>query len=92
MEKFYGKYRALVSKNNDPNTMGRIKVRCPLVLGDAESDWCIPCLPVVADLSTLVIPKINSGVWIEFENGDLNKPLWVGTWLAIGTSTLTIQP
>lgn len=127
MEKYYGKYRALVSKNVDPLKMGRIKVSCPLVLGDSESNWCIPCLPVifpeiiatttpvattqasasegsvsvsvtvVAEIEVevkkmLVIPKVNSGVWIEFESGDLNKPIWVGMWIPRGLSELPLQP
>lgn len=81
-KKFYGKYRAKVTKNNDPEKQGRIKVECPSVLGDFESGWALPCFPAGghAEHSFGWIPKIGALVWVEFEEGDSNRPIWVGTW------------
>lgn len=80
MGKFFGKYRARVINNKDPKKMGRIKVECPKVLGKFESEWCLPCFPYGADgVGTIQIPREGSLVWIEFEEGDPDKPIWTGT-------------
>lgn len=79
--KFYGKYRALVSDVRDPDNMGRIKVRCPSVLGEYQSTWCTPCVPCAfSDGGFYHIPNVNDAVWIEFEEGDPTKPIWTGSW------------
>lgn len=80
-EKYYGKYRALVINNKDPEFMGRIKVRCPKVLGEYESAWCTPCVPCAFnDGGMMYVPSVNETVWVEFEGGDPTKPIWVGSW------------
>jgi uncharacterized protein involved in type VI secretion and phage assembly len=83
--KFYGKYRAIVSNNNDKkDKMGRIKVKCPAVLGTDESQWCNPCLPFAGkDKGLFFLPKVGDSVWVEFEEGDPNKPIWVGNWFGL---------
>jgi len=79
MGKFFGKYRARVINNKDPKKMGRIKVECPKVLGKFESEWCLPCFPYGADgIGTIQIPREGYLVWIEFEEGDPDKPIWTG--------------
>ena len=80
-EKFYGKYRAIVTNNNDPEHWGSIKVKCPSVLGSYESAWCMPCVPFLCnDEGFFKVPNIQDGVWIEFEGGNLSKPIYVGGW------------
>jgi hypothetical protein len=84
-ERFYGKYRGLVSDNQDPRGMGRIRARVPEVLGDVESPWALPCAPYAGDGSgQYTIPDIDAGVWIEFEAGDPSRPVWAGCWWAEG--------
>ena len=77
---YFGKYRAEVTNTSDPKGMGRIKVECPKVLGGFESNWCLPCLPV----RNKYLPSIGDLVWVEFEEGDSNKPIWSGVWYAEG--------
>jgi uncharacterized protein involved in type VI secretion and phage assembly len=83
---FWGKYRAVVSNNKDPKKMGRVKVKCPKVLGDFESDWALPCFPFGGspDRGIVFMPKVGQGVWVEFEEGDPNLPIWVGSWFGKG--------
>ena len=89
--KYYGKYRALVTKVEKPgNRATRIQVKCPSIYGDAKSPWCMPCIPFLtrdkfkkADDSPENLyrsPKVGEPVWIEFEGGNVSAPLWVGTW------------
>lgn len=79
--KFYGKYRAIVVNNKDPENMARVKVMCPSVLGDYESAWCLPCLPIAFDDGGLYyVPSVEEVVWVEFEEGDPSKPIYTGSW------------
>ena len=81
MNKYFGKYRAIVVEINDPEKRGRIKVKCPSVLGESRSNWCEPCVPIAYDNGgDFCLPKINETAWIEFEAGDVNKPIYVGNW------------
>jgi uncharacterized protein involved in type VI secretion and phage assembly len=79
--RFYGKYRALVSDNQDPNNLGRVKARVPEILGDVTTGWALPALPYSGDgVGVYTIPAVDAGIWIEFEAGDLSRPLWTGCW------------
>ena len=81
--RFYGKYRGFIVDNADPEQLGRLKVTVPSVLGsDVVTGWAMPCVPYGgnADQGFLFIPEINAGVWMEFEEGDLEFPIWVGTF------------
>jgi len=83
--RFYGKYRALVVDNADPEKRGRLKLKIPSVLGnDVVSAWALPCAPYggAADQGFYFIPEIDSAVWVEFESGLLDYPIWVGTFWA----------
>ena len=81
MSTFYGKYRGKVLNNLDPQQRGRLIVQVPGVLGDNPSSWALPCFPFGGKQSGLwCIPQVNSGVWVEFEGGDSNYPIWTGSW------------
>ena len=79
MSQFYGKYRGTVINNIDPMQMGRIMVQVPDVSNVIPSTWAMPCVPFTGIQSGLfVVPAIGSGVWIEFEHGDPDYPIWTG--------------
>lgn len=81
--RFYGKYRGLVVENDDPEKLGRLKVKVPSVLGNnVVTGWALPCTPYGGDAERgfLFIPDIGAGVWMEFEEGDPEFPIWVGTF------------
>jgi hypothetical protein len=76
--KFFGKYRGEVVDNSDATKRGRIKVRCPAVLGDQEA-WAMPCVPYAGDsLGWFALPAPGTSVWVEFEAGEINQPIWAG--------------
>lgn len=76
---YYGKFRAKVVDIKDPEMRGRIRVMCPRVLGEYKSAWCEPCIPVAYDFGgDFALPKIGEFVWVEFEEGDANKPVYTG--------------
>jgi hypothetical protein len=81
--RFYGKYRGLVVDNADPKQLGRLQVTVPSVLGpDEVTGWAMPCVPYGGDLNQgfFCIPEVGAGVWIEFEEGNLDFPIWTGTF------------
>lgn len=78
-KKFFGKYRGTVLNNIDPLQMGRIQAMVPDVLNLTPTSWAMPCVPIAGKLmGTYVVPQIGAGVWIEFEQGDPDYPIWVG--------------
>jgi uncharacterized protein involved in type VI secretion and phage assembly len=79
--RFYGKYRGTVTAV-DTSQKGRIKAKVPAVLGDQQTTgWCMPCVPYAGDQAGIAfLPEIDSGVWIEFEGGDVSYPIWVGCY------------
>ena len=78
---YYGKYRGIVTDINDPLMIGRIKATVSDVLGDQESGWAMPCAPFGGEQTGFfVLPKVGAGVWIEFEHGDPDYPIWAGCW------------
>ena len=82
-DRYYGKYRGIVDNNEDPEKMGRIKVRVPDVFHDQVTSWALPCSPYSGNGSgQFTVPAIGAGVWIEFEAGDPAKPIWTGCWWA----------
>ena len=84
-QRFYGKYRAIVTNNIDPLFIGRIQVIVPDAGFLVPSTWCMPCVPVAGiNMGMFAPPFIGSGVWIEFERGDPSKPIWVGCYWGLG--------
>ena len=78
---FYGKYRGIVTDNLDPLMTGRVRARVPDVMGDAESGWALPCAPFGGSgVGFFAVPAVGAGVWIEFEHGDPEYPVWAGCW------------
>ncbi len=82
--RYYGKYRAIVTDNTDPEKRGRLKVKVPALAGDLEMGWAMPCVPYGGgnDTGFYMIPEVGDGVWVEFEAGQISHPLWTGTWWA----------
>lgn len=80
--KYYGLYQGVVTNIQDPEQRGRIKVRCPDVIGGStESAWCDPLVPVAYDGGgDFCIPAIDETVWLQFIAGDANRPVWLGGW------------
>jgi uncharacterized protein involved in type VI secretion and phage assembly len=80
MPRYYGKYRGTVMSNLDPMQMGRLQVSVPDVVL-APLNWAMPCFPVSGmQAGAWMIPGLGAGVWVEFEQGDPDHPIWSGCW------------
>jgi uncharacterized protein involved in type VI secretion and phage assembly len=86
MKKFMGKFRGKVENNIDPLRLGRIQVSVPAVLGDSTLSWAEPCLPYGgAGVGFFAIPPRGARVWVEFEDGNPDYPIWTGCfWTEAG--------
>jgi uncharacterized protein involved in type VI secretion and phage assembly len=80
-QKYLGKFRGLVVNNIDPQQIGRIMVMVPDVSNVIPSSWAMPSLPLAGiQMGMQVIPPIGAGVWVEFEQGNPDYPIWSGCW------------
>jgi uncharacterized protein involved in type VI secretion and phage assembly len=78
-KKYFGKFRGTVINVVDPEQRGRIQVMVPDVSGFALSSWAMPSFPIGGlQMGLFSLPVPGSGVWIEFEQGDLDYPIWSG--------------
>lgn len=76
---YYGKYRGTVINNIDPESRGRIQAIVPDVQGLIPTTFAMPCVPVAGKGSgAFFLPEIGAGVWIEFEQGNPDFPIWTG--------------
>lgn len=80
--RYYGKYRGYVHDVADPENRGRIRAMVPRLLGeDTPTGWAMPSTPYAGpDQGLFTVPDLGAGVWMEFEEGDLSKPIWSGMW------------
>jgi uncharacterized protein involved in type VI secretion and phage assembly len=84
-KKYFGKYRGTVLNNLDPLQEGRIQVQVPDVTGLVPGSWATPCLPAAGIQNGLyTVPPIGALVWVEFERGDPDAPIWVGGFWGSG--------
>jgi len=85
---YWGKYRGTVLNNVDPLQIGRLQVLVPDVSGIAPSSWAMPCAPYGGiNAGIFAIPAPGTGVWVEFEQGDPDYPIWVGTFWGTAAET-----
>lgn len=85
MTQFFGKYRGKVENNLDPLMLGRVQVSAPAVLGDGRLSWAMPCAPYAgAGVGFFTVPPVGANVWVEFEGGDPDYPIWSGCFWGVG--------
>lgn len=79
--RYYGIYRGTVVNNIDPLNIGRILATVPDVSGLTPTTYAMPCVPIAGkQMGTFMVPQIGAGVWIQFEAGDPDRPVWTGGW------------
>jgi hypothetical protein len=85
MTSFFGKYRGKVENNIDPMRLGRVQVSAPAVLGSGSLSWAMPCVPYAGSgVGFFMIPPVGANVWVEFEGGDIDYPIWSGCFWGVG--------
>ena len=88
MPNFYGKYRGTVLQNVDPMNIGRLMVQVPDVSNVMPSTWAMPCFPFAGiQNGFFAVPAIGAGVWVEFEQGNPDYPIWTGCYFGSAAET-----
>lgn len=81
----FGKYRGKVENNVDPMMLGRIQVSAPAVLGEGTLSWAMPCTPYAGPgVGFFALPPVGANIWVEFEGGDPDYPIWSGCFWDAG--------
>lgn len=70
-----------------PSTVGRRAVPPDLL------PWAEPALPFggSAGQGHISIPPVGATVWVGFEHGFANKPIWLGAWYGVGELPSELQ-
>jgi len=88
LEKYFGKYRGTALQNIDPLNIGRLMAIVPDVSNVIPSTWAMPCFPFAGiQNGFFAVPAIGSGVWIEFEQGNPDYPIWSGCFFGSAAET-----
>lgn len=96
-EQLPGLYRAVVEYNRDPKGLGRVKVRIPQMHGTVEEvdehglPWASPGMFASSgsDFGEFMVPPVGTMVWVGFEAGDTDKPVYLGGVPVRGKTTKT---
>jgi uncharacterized protein involved in type VI secretion and phage assembly len=81
-QSYFGIYQGIVAESpNGPLPLGRICVRVPDLFGDQVIGPAWPCLPFAGDkLGFFAVPPKDTLVWIMFEMGHPDLPVWMGSF------------
>lgn len=76
---YYSSYRAFVWDNEDPDRCNRIQFKMPALFGNEVPDmWAIPKHNFSGkNYGIQVLPQKGDVIFIEFEQGNIRKPLWI---------------
>jgi len=71
---------AIVRDNEDPEDIGRVKLEYPWRDADDESYWARIATDMTGeDYGTYYLPEVEDEVLVSFENGDIHKPIVIGS-------------
>lgn len=69
----------IVTDNQDPEDLGRVRLSYPWRAADDESYWARLAVPMAgAEMGSYFLPEVGDEVLVAFENGDLNYPYVLG--------------
>jgi phage protein D/phage baseplate assembly protein gpV len=69
-----------VTNNNDPDQMGRVRVKYPSLSDSEESAWARIATPSAGNArGLLMMPQVGEEVIVGFEHGDTRRPIVVGS-------------
>lgn len=75
--RYYSIYRGVVSENKDPEFRGRLKIQCPAAYQSTHYEyWALPSGLPSGETTLWQIPSVGDVVWVQFEGGDVSKPVW----------------
>ena len=92
-DRFFGKFRGEVANNIDPSGLGRVQLSVPDILGDSALSWAMPCMPGAGPgVGLFTVPPVGGKVWVEFERGDPDYPIYSGGFWDLGDTPVAPGP
>lgn len=77
--RIYGVVVGVVTNNQDPDGLGRVKVKFPWLVKDDESYWARIASPMAGpDRGIVFIPEVDDEVLVAFDHGDVRCPYVIG--------------
>ncbi len=69
----------IVTNNQDPDRLGRVKVKFPWLSDEDESAWARMVTPMAGkERGLYFLPEVDDEVLVAFEHGDLRSPYVLG--------------
>jgi hypothetical protein len=87
--RYYSIYRAIVTNNKDPMSLGRVQIQCVTAGHDQAPDvWVVPAMPAAGvGRGMFFVPEVGDTVFVNFYEGDPSMPeLYFGGWYGQVTS------
>ncbi len=83
----YGVAAGIVTNNQDPDGLGRVRIRFPWLSDDNETDWArIATMMAGSGRGSFFLPEVGDEVLVAFEHGDINHPFVIGMlWNGVDT-------
>ena len=77
--RIYGVVAGVVSDDQDPQNLGRVKAKLPWLADDAETNWARIAVPMAGnDRGFFYLPEVGDEVLVAFEHGDVRFPYVLG--------------
>lgn len=86
--RIYGVVIGLVTNNQDPDNLGRVKVRFPWLTDTDESYWArVATLMAGNERGSFFLPEVDDEVLVAFEHGNVQLPYVIGAlWNGVDTA------
>lgn len=80
--RYYGIYRGTIASTDDPEKLGRVQLKVPVIYGnDTHNYWAVGKGMYAGQGTGLYIPPmVGDSVFVSFENGDPRFPIWEHGW------------
>jgi uncharacterized protein involved in type VI secretion and phage assembly len=79
-DRFYGVVVGVVTNNQDPENMHRVKVRFPWLSNDVESNWARVAASMAGNgRGAYFLPEVDDEVLMAFEHGRVDHPYVLGS-------------
>lgn len=78
-ERIHGVVTGVVTNNQDPEKLGRVKLKFPWLSDTDETGWARVAMPIAGKSGMFLLPEVEDEVLVAFERGDPRFPYVIGS-------------